>query len=356
MKKIFTLICMAFVAMSVNAQDSYIAIDDEGNIHPDFTGATLEGTDLVATITKGHVTVKGVSSKTPKDVETEDQTASYTKETWPAEWWNDAEWKKFNKTKKIWHWKNGVKGTNDDVETDFQFNAVVGTGNPVTGWKSEPVINEGTYTGKIRAVYDGYYFEPGKSTSVPASGEYFTFKADVAGMFKIGFAVANGANRYMYIVEQSTVRTLETSEYKVEGYVNGVDNELGEPLWQASIKVNADRSIGNEHGQTWKDDAWTDVNELNQPKFGWFVFDAKANETYYIFTPNTQFGFRDCTFTAGATIADYTPTNPGKGGTSGINEVKSSSVNENAAIYNLAGQKVSKDFKGVKIQNGKKFF
>ena len=28
----------------------------------------------------------------------------------------------------------------------------------------------------------------------------------------------------------------------------------------------------------------------------------------------------------------------------------------NAPIYNLAGQKVSKDYKGVKIQNGRKFF
>jgi hypothetical protein len=29
--------------------------------------------------------------------------------------------------------------------------------------------------------------------------------------------------------------------------------------------------------------------------------------------------------------------------------------NENAPIYNLAGQRVDKSFKGVVIQNGKKF-
>lgn len=40
------------------------------------------------------------------------------------------------------------------------------------------------------------------------------------------------------------------------------------------------------------------------------------------------------------------------GGTSGINSVKTAA--ENSAIYNLAGQQVDKNYKGVVIQNGKK--
>ncbi|BBA28988.1 hypothetical protein [Prevotella melaninogenica] len=39
----------------------------------------------------------------------------------------------------------------------------------------------------------------------------------------------------------------------------------------------------------------------------------------------------------------------------GINEVSNSTVNANAPIYNLAGQRVGKDYRGVVIQNGKKF-
>jgi hypothetical protein len=39
----------------------------------------------------------------------------------------------------------------------------------------------------------------------------------------------------------------------------------------------------------------------------------------------------------------------------GIKEVNNGTVNENAPIYNLAGQCVGKDYKGVVIQNGKKF-
>ena len=39
----------------------------------------------------------------------------------------------------------------------------------------------------------------------------------------------------------------------------------------------------------------------------------------------------------------------------GIKEVNNGTVNENVPIYNLAGQRVGKDYKGVVIQSGKKF-
>lgn len=39
----------------------------------------------------------------------------------------------------------------------------------------------------------------------------------------------------------------------------------------------------------------------------------------------------------------------------GINEVKTAVLDENAPVYNLAGQRVSKEAKGILIQNGKKF-
>lgn len=39
----------------------------------------------------------------------------------------------------------------------------------------------------------------------------------------------------------------------------------------------------------------------------------------------------------------------------GIKEVNNGTVNENAPLYNLAGQRVGKDYKGVVVQNGKKF-
>ena len=44
-----------------------------------------------------------------------------------------------------------------------------------------------------------------------------------------------------------------------------------------------------------------------------------------------------------------------KSSTTGIDTIKATQ-NENAPIYNLAGQRVGKNYKGVVIQNGKKFF
>ena len=41
--------------------------------------------------------------------------------------------------------------------------------------------------------------------------------------------------------------------------------------------------------------------------------------------------------------------------TTGISTVKGNKVNNNAAIYNIAGQQVSKDYKGLVIKNGRKF-
>ena len=350
MKKIFTLISMALVAMSVNAQyePQYLAIDDESNIAPEFTNAVWVGTDLVATITTEHVTVKGVSSKAPTDIENQtDPNLSFTNENWPADCWGDASWSQANKNKNIWYYD----GAQQQVHA-FQFRSVWGKGNPVTGFVGEAVYTDGSFAGKYRPNYDNYYFVPGVSTSVPVSGEFFEFKSDVNGMFKIGFYAPNGANRYLYIVEKSTVRTLAINEYKVEGYVNGCDNLDGSPMYQKSILVNENHSIGDANfNESYKDGQLTNVNQLNQPKYGWFVFDAKAGESYMIFGPNYQFGFRDYSFYPNQSINTYEPQDPT---ISGISTVKAVAQRSNAPIYNLAGQKVAKDFKGIVIQNGKK--
>ncbi len=348
MKKIFTLIATAFVAVSVNAQtESYTAIAEDGTLATEFTNAEWVGTDLVMTKSTGHASVKGVSSKTPTDIESTVEGLSYTKETWPENCWNDASWSQANKNKNIWYYD--TDGTTQIHA--FQFRSVWGKGNPVTGFVSEAVMTDDVFAGKYRPNYDGFYFVPGTSTSLPVSGEYFEFTADVDGMFKIGFYTPNGANRYMYIVEKSTVRTLGLSEFKVEGYVNGCDNLDGSPMYQKSIKVNDNYSIGDANfNESYKDGAITNVNQLNQPKYGWFVFDAKAGETYMIFGPNYQFGFRGYEFTPGATQEEYQPTDP-----TNIESIKNIAKNPNAPIYNLAGQKVNNSFKGIAIQNGKKF-
>lgn len=53
-------------------------------------------------------------------------------------------------------------------------------------------------------------------------------------------------------------------------------------------------------------------------------------------------------FTTGSQIVSLNGT------TTAISSIKSNTV-DNAAIYNLAGQRVSKTFKGLVIKNGKKY-
>ena len=76
----------------------------------------------------------------------------------------------------------------------------------------------------------------------------------------------------------------------------------------------------------------------NRPVLGFIDFDVEAGKTYWLFNPKSQIGIYGFYFAAGT----------------GITNVKAN-VNADAPVYNLAGQKVSKDYKGVKVQNGKKF-
>ena len=160
----------------------------------------------------------------------------------------------------------------------------------------------------------------------------------------------------MYIVKKSDAKALQWSsdanstEYKVEGYIAGATKTDGTMIYLNSINVE-DFVIGNTAGAySYKDETGADktVAAWNQPKFGYFVFDAVANETYLIFGSDWQFGIQGFEFTPGASQKDYDPT--------GIEAVKTATAkNADAAIYNLAGQKVDAAFKGMVIQNGKKF-
>jgi hypothetical protein len=108
--------------------------------------------------------------------------------------------------------------------------------------------------------------------------------------------------------------------------------------------------IGTETAFEFTDAVTTEtksVNILNSRKFIWFVFDAEPGETYYVFGNNWQVGFQGVKFYKGKSIKDYIP--------SGINTIKAFEQNADTPIYNLSGQKVDKSYKGIVIQNGRKF-
>ena len=79
--------------------------------------------------------------------------------------------------------------------------------------------------------------------------------------------------------------------------------------------------------------------DTNRPFYGYVSFNVKAGVTYMALTPKNQLGLFGFSFEAASS--------------DGINNVKTTQ-NSNAAMYNLAGQKVSDSFKGIVIQNGRK--
>lgn len=74
-------------------------------------------------------------------------------------------------------------------------------------------------------------------------------------------------------------------------------------------------------------------------QYGTCAFNVTADKTYYVFCTGSKLGFE---FTAGASL--------------GIEKAEvAAAFDEDAPIYNILGQKVDKSYKGVVIQNGKKY-
>ena len=353
MKKIFTLISVALCAISVNAQtpESFVAIKSDNTPIDGLSTKAADGSkeDIIFTTSTTNVQFRGVASPTPRDIETSDETLSYTNETWPD--WNPAEFKRAGKHRNIWYWDNGVQ----KVIADYYY--VQGSGNPVFGFASEAVYTEGTFAGKIRPLYRTTdIYDPETATSIPEKGAFWEVKPSVAGLFRVAIFLGSGSapGRKLYFVSSKTSKPLPTTDYKIEGYINNCENQDGSPTWIPSMQVNSDYTIGNsEYAESYKDGELRGViDQRTQDHFMWFVFQAEANVAYKFFSPDTQPGFYGYEFTPGATIDNYTPTDP----TAIKGVIVASEQNVNAPIYNLAGQKVDKSFKGIVIQNGKKFF
>ena len=328
MKKIFTLISVAMMAISANAQDtkeSYVANIEDFNA----TEVTLNKTENVTIVANAGVIYK----------------------------YEDPAVKTVSSTEGSW----GAKG-----QGDINFNWVVESTTSAVPFITigvEEYTNKDTDETNYRPSYE--YYNPDGSAGLPVNGEYVKLSVKKDGMFKIGFWAAKNASRKLYLVKESDKKALvwdadaSKTEYKVEGYVNGYDEwadaekTTKRKKFIESIQVN-DFVLGDPAAESLTDtnDDGTPkiVNQQNQPKFGWFVFDAKAGETYWVFGDSWQFGFQGYEFTPGATQKDYTPTDP----TTGITSVKAADA-VNAPVYNLAGQRVNNGYKGVVIQNGKKF-
>ncbi len=316
MKKIFTLAAVAFAAMSVNAQEVWTAESlipagaepsNNYNISNQATITDDENPSGILTFGTENVSVEAVSSPYPdkfydKVSETEDT---------PIE--NPTIWE-------ISASENEALINNPEFKVRLK-----GQGNPTltrTGaW--ENTDNGWAY----RPGADDEIFVPGTSTQAPQFGTYYKMTFKQAGTLRVGVYINKG-NHPFYALDLSTMQLLPVSALTAEGYTQNNTFVPGEGLDPFQPVTIDDSYVFKIQGQ-------------NKPVLCYVNFAVEAGKSYMLFCPKSQLGFYGYEFTAG---------------TSGINEITvDAQADENAPVYNLAGQRVSKSAKGILIKNGKKF-
>lgn len=322
MKKIFTLVSVALLAASANAQEVWKAAEY------DLSNAKL--TTLTEGIYGGG-TQDAPDTSIPSTLPTSTIVVSTANVTLTAESTPNGD-KAITDAAAAWELKGTTDG-NDALIVDGctpQFaQYLMGQGNPeITHWEYDEETDNGT---AHRAF--GTYWEPGND--LPAKGLYLKFETKAAGTLKVAI-YGNKNQNPTYIVDASTKQPIAPSTVTVSifyqntgfAYTGSVDD--GNAQYMNTGAQADDYVLQHTNGVS-----------QNRPVLGYVSFPAEAGKTYYMFNPKSQIGIYGYEFTAG---------------TDGIAEIASEKqFNENAPVYNLAGQRVSKATKGLLIQNGKKF-
>lgn len=328
MKKIFTLVSMAFVAMSMNAQSIWKAADFDLSTAVEtelsegvYGGGTADAPDTsipltikTSTITAvvDGITMTGLS--TPNSLSKKDVEEGKTQVYW------ELKGKKADDEN-----PNDALITEDCTPQFAQY--LMPKGNPgFQHWEFYELNSDGN---EVFRAYDTYW-EPG-ATAMPAKGAYYKFAASKSGSLRVGI-YGNKNQNPTYIVDESTLMPIAPASVQVSIYYQntGFAYQTDEDGTQHFLNVGPmadDYVLQHTNGVT-----------QNRPVLGFIDFDVEAGKTYWLFNPKSQIGLYGFYFAAGT----------------GITNVKAN-VNADAPVYNLAGQKVSKDYKGVKVQNGKKF-
>jgi hypothetical protein len=151
------------------------------------------------------------------------------------------------------------------------------------------------------------------------------------------FLNKNLASNKLYIVDESTqaegYKALTGDKLTIKGFRQGNLFETESDRGTTSL---ADWTLNDEFLLT---TANIDNGGTNRPFYGYVSFEVKANTTYMALTPKNQLGLFGYEFT------------PSTG--TGINVVKSAEKAD-AAVYNMAGQRVDAAYKGLVIKNGVK--
>lgn len=340
MKKIFTLITLALVAMSVNAQKT----DPEGH---------QEGVYPLKSVT----------------------------------------WKAIS-------WKNG---NNKKDKDDKVLPYLMGTGNGYATLLAKYYFSEDKGDWQTSPEYTYIEYEAGK-TGLPAYGLYYKFTPKVAGSLRVSVWVNKGGdNRKVFVVRASDGKPLTPFvDYTFDGYINGKNQEgTSIPLYYNAGEFKAWRDeqfgegvqpyrLSTSGAATW---GWITLNveagesyciyqQSSQLGFGGYEFGSdsyascvdKGEGNYGISTEfanvvDENGNVKEAYLSDEGSVVNFGTANmdvkavggaepesvvPDFDGT-GIKDITKMEENINAPVYNLTGQKVDKSQKGILIQNGKKF-
>lgn len=318
MKKIFTLISMAFLAMSANAQDVYNAIVD-GKLASEFAAVagenggvannTADGKSIV-TFSAGKATVTAVGGTTPANADGGGQqivpgavidAEKHIYEVTSVGAWNDIKW--------------DIKNQGD---IDFWY--INGTGNPYVKMNAIENSKDDEWQGNYKAEY--VYYNPDGSLGMPVTGLYYKFTATAAGAFKVK-VWANKGNRQTFVVN---AKTMKAERLLASGFINGVNGADGKKKMLTVDQVDsvhhvyiygkydeavaAGEKTADELAQM-KADADADsiakqyvIGNGNQNFWGWLTFDVEAGEEYWVFQHSSQIGFGGFEFHEGKTADD----------------------------------------------------
>lgn len=169
---------------------------------------------------------------------------------------------------------------------------------------------------------------------LPVKGLYYKFTAKSAGTLKIGVYIHRISNVGTFVVEEETKTPLPVSALKLEGFMNN-------NTWDGF------------EGKVWHEFVFDENYQIqaegqNRAVFGYLTFDVEEGKSYYVFNDRQQMGLYGFEFTPSG------GDTPG-GDDSAISNITTNTEDPNAPVYNLAGQRVGKETKGLLIQNGKKF-
>lgn len=334
MKRTFTLLSLCLTLMGGYAQTDGVNVPeldiddyehwfvntDDGKLKSDYVANSDANAMSVVTFSTTNVTGTHTSG--------------------PVAGYNDGELVDGKLSPKVDNTWDGIKAqalSKDNSVEPFYY--VSGKGNPVNLDKVEfePIVTDGVETGQYRVNWTNSYYSPDGSNGLPTNGTYITLSSKINGFFVVAVWVNKGS-RETYIAKKSDNKALAFgTDIVAAGYVQATNNKVDEssPL-SGYMKYQDKIAMKGTDGA----DAYV-IGAGNRPVWAYLGFKADANETYYIFNNSSQIGF------GGFILMTSDP--------SGISDVTVADKAQKSVRHNISGQQVDASYKGLVIENGKKF-